>query len=60
MSAELTKSEIRRASAHIFELLLDWFPDIIQSVDEEGRIVYANRQAAVRPDSPAATITTSI
>lgn len=44
--AEPTKSEIRRASAHIFELLLDWFPDIIQSVDEEGRIVYANRRAS--------------
>lgn len=44
--AELTKSEIRRASAHIFELLLDWFPDIIQSVDEQGRIVYANRRAS--------------
>jgi PAS domain S-box-containing protein len=30
----------------MFELLLDGFPDIIQSVDADGTIVYANRRAA--------------
>lgn len=29
----------------MFERLMEWFPDIIQSVDADGRIVYANRRA---------------
>lgn len=39
-------AEVRVSTAHMFELLLDWFPDIIQSVDAAGMIVYANRRAA--------------
>ena len=39
-------SEVRVSTAHMFELLLDGFPDIIQSVDADGTIVYANRRAA--------------
>jgi len=34
-----------RANAAIFELLLDLFPDVIQSVDRDGNIVYVNRKA---------------
>jgi len=41
-----TKTEVRRASAHVFELLMDWFPDVIHSVDAEGNIIYANRRAS--------------
>ncbi len=37
------QQEIRQAD--IFEILLDSFPDMIHSVDDEGRIVYANRTA---------------
>jgi PAS domain S-box-containing protein len=37
---------VRTATAGVFEALMDWFPDIIQSVDAEGRIVYANRKAS--------------
>jgi len=37
---------IRQANAATFERLLDWFPDIIQSVDRDGKIVYANRKAS--------------
>jgi len=40
------RGELIRANAAIFERLLDWFPDIIQSVDADGNIVYANRQAS--------------
>ncbi len=40
-----SRTEIRRASAHIFEMLLEWFPDIIQSVDSDGQIIYVNRKA---------------
>ncbi len=40
-----SRSEIRRATAHVFEFLLEWFPDIIQSVNSEGNIVYINRRA---------------
>jgi len=39
------QQELIRANAAIFEQLLDWFPDIIQSVDHEGNIVYVNRKA---------------
>lgn len=39
-------SQVRVSSARMFELLLDWFPDVIQSVDDQGVIVYANRRAA--------------
>lgn len=39
-------NEIRIATAGMFEALMDWFPDIIQSVDADGRIVYANRKAS--------------
>jgi PAS domain S-box-containing protein len=35
--------EIR--DADIFEILLDSFPDMIHSVDEEGRIIYTNKRA---------------
>jgi len=45
LPANPSKTEIRRASAHVFELLLEWFPDIIQSVDPDGNIVYINRRA---------------
>jgi len=41
-----SKTEIRRSSAHIFEMLLEWFPDIIQSVDSDGQIIYVNRRAS--------------
>ena len=37
---------VRVSTAKMFESLLDWFPDIIQSVDESGHIVYANRKAS--------------
>jgi len=40
-----SRTEVRRASAHVFELLLDAFPDIIWSVDAEGRLVFVNRKA---------------
>ncbi len=40
------RDELIRANAAIFERLLDWFPDIIQSVDGDGNIVYANRKAS--------------
>ena len=40
------KTEVRASSSRVFELLMDWFPDIIQSVDNDGNIVYANRKAA--------------
>ena len=32
-------------NAHIFEVLLDNFPDMIHSVDDNGQIVYANKTA---------------
>lgn len=38
------KNGIRIASARMFERLLDWFPDMIQSVDADGTIVYVNRK----------------
>jgi len=38
--------DLRKATAAIFEHLLDWFPDIIQSVDNDGFIVYVNRKAS--------------
>ena len=41
-----SRTEVRVASARMFELLLDWFPDIIQSVNSAGHIVYANRKAS--------------
>ena len=44
--SDSSASEVRVSSAHMFELLLDGFPDIIQSVDADGTIVYANRRAA--------------
>ncbi len=37
------KNEI--TDANIFEILLDNFPDMIHSVDEQGQIVYANQTA---------------
>jgi len=37
------QSEI--ANADIFEILLDHFPDMIHSVDDEGNILYTNRTA---------------
>ncbi|MBT4815483.1 MAG: PAS domain S-box protein [Lentisphaerae bacterium] len=39
-------TDLRKANAAIFEHLLDWFPDIIQSVDSDGQIVYVNRKAS--------------
>jgi len=39
-------TDLRKANAAIFEHLLDWFPDIIQSVDNDGYIVYVNRKAS--------------
>ena len=35
--------EIR--DAQVFEILLDNFPDIIQSVGDDGRIVFTNKKA---------------
>lgn len=46
ISSVPSKTEIRRSSAHIFEMLLEWFPDIIQSVDSDGQIIYVNRKAS--------------
>lgn len=37
--------EIEIRDADIFEILLDSFPDIIHSIDEDGNIVYTNRRA---------------
>ena len=37
---------MRADTARLFESLLDWFPDIIQSVDAGGHIVYVNRKAS--------------
>ena len=31
-------------NADVFEILLDSFPDTIHSIDDDGRIVYANRR----------------
>jgi len=39
----IDKIEIR--DADIFEILLDSFPDMIHSVDDDGNIVYTNRRA---------------
>lgn len=39
------REDLIRANAAVFERLLDWFPDIIQSVDTNGNIVYVNRKA---------------
>ena len=39
----IDNEEIREAD--IFEILLDNFPDIIHSVNEEGKIVYTNKKA---------------
>ncbi len=36
--------ELHIESARMFELLLDWFPDMIQSVDAGGHIVFVNRR----------------
>jgi len=38
-------SSIEIKDANIFEILLDHFPDMIQSVDQQGNIVYVNRTA---------------
>ncbi len=40
------KADLLAASSRIFEFLLDWFPDIIWSVDAAGNLAYSNRQAA--------------
>ncbi len=37
---------VRIETARLFESLLDWFPDMIQSVGKDGKIVYANRRAS--------------
>ncbi|MFC1497061.1 nitrogen regulation protein NR(II) [Verrucomicrobiota bacterium] len=37
--------EIEISNANIFKILLDSFPDIIHSIDENGNIVYANKTA---------------
>ncbi|MDI6775473.1 MAG: PAS domain S-box protein [Verrucomicrobiota bacterium] len=39
----ISEQEIR--DADIFEILLDNFPDMIHSIDQEGNIVYANKTA---------------
>jgi PAS domain S-box-containing protein len=44
----LPNEDLRQANAAVFESLLDWFPDMIHSVDSDGRIVYANRTASER------------
>jgi len=40
-----TPGRDRISMTHLFELLLDWFPDVIHSVDADGRLVYTNRKA---------------
>lgn len=40
-----TETVVRIASSKMFESLMDCFPDIVQSVDPNGRIVYVNRKA---------------
>ena len=37
--------EIEIKNASIFEILLDNFPDVIHSIDDDGNIVYTNRTA---------------
>ena len=39
------RTDLVHANARVFEQLLDRFPDIIQSVDEDGVLVYVNRRA---------------
>ena len=37
--------EIEIRDVDIFEILLDNFPDMIHSIDEDGKIVYTNQTA---------------
>ncbi|MFA5203940.1 MAG: ATP-binding protein [Lentisphaeria bacterium] len=46
MNESPANTTVRLSTAHMFEQLLDWFPDIIQSVDAAGNLVYANRKAS--------------
>ncbi len=39
--------DIEIRDADIFEILLDNFPDMIHSIDQEGNIVYTNRTASI-------------
>mgnify|MGYP006285574715 CR=1 FL=1 len=40
------ENEILRDNAEVFERLLDEFPDMIHSVDPEGRIIYVNKKGS--------------
>lgn len=43
--AKMRVNQIDISNANIFEVLLDNFPDMIHSVDDKGKIVYANKTA---------------
>ena len=43
--ARMHINKIKINNAHVFEVLLNNFPDMIHSVDDNGQIVYANKTA---------------